>query len=269
MFVPKAYEMIDSYKLGHFDQYPPNTTRVYSNFTPRSMKYFKVPNEFKDDRVVVFGTQAFLQQLVDTFDTTFFNVEPNWEEVEQFFAPFCGRNGFNSAHLQALHKLGYLPLKIKSLPEGSLVPIGVPVMTITNTIDEFFWLPGFLETWLSAEQWKPMTSATTAFAYRRIAEHYTKLTGGSKEFIQWQVHDFASRGMSGLRDAAICGAGHLTSFTGTDNVTAVALVNRMYRGKETFVGGSVNASEHSVMCGNVLSISDEDFAKYEAEFDAR
>ena len=68
----------------------------------------------------------------------------------------------------------------------------------------------------------------------------------------WQGHDFSSRGMSGIQDAARTGAGHLLSFAGTDNITAVQLVNDAYHGKETFVGGSVPATEHSTMTSSIL-----------------
>lgn len=264
-----AYQLIDSYKLGHADMFPVNTTKVYSNFTPRSLKYLKTPDGIKVKGVVVIGIQMFLRELVDTFDKTFFSVTPDWDEISEFFAPFCGPNGFNVDRLKQLHELGYLPLHIKAIPEGSIVPAGVPVLTVTNTLPQFAWLPNFLETVLSSDLWKPMTTATIALTYRLVAEHYARMTGGSQEFIQWQCHDFSSRGMSGMSDAGKAGVGHLVCFTGTDNITAVAMVNAMYRGKETFVGGSVPASEHSVSVSNILSISDEDFAKYEAEFDSR
>lgn len=247
MFKPTALTSIDSYKLSHADQYPPGTTKVYSNFTPRSEQHFNVPDEYKDGKIVWFGLQGFLQELVAVFDETFFNVDINWDEVAAFYAPFCGPNGFNVKRLQELKALGYLPLKIKALPEATRVPIGVPVLTITNTLPEFYWLPNFLETWMSAELWKASTSATTSHVYRKIIDMYADMTGGSKEFVNWQGHDFSVRGMSGIEDAAKSGAGHLLSFTGTDNLPAVKYINDCYSGLTTFVGGSVPATEHSVM----------------------
>ena len=250
MFKQTALTSLDSYKLGHADQYPAGITKVYSNFTPRSESHFNVPAEYKDGKIVWFGLQMFLMELKEIWDETFFKLE--WEDVkaeaEQMYAPFCGPNGFNTDRLAELWGLGYLPLEIKALPEGSRVPIGVPVLTITNTIDAFAWLPNFLETWMSAELWKSCTSASTSFVYRKILNKYSALTGGFDGFIQWQGHDFSVRGMSGIADAAKSGAGHLLSFTGTDNIPAVKLINDCYKGKETFVGGSVPATEHSVMC---------------------
>lgn len=248
-FEQTALTSCDSYKISHADQYPAGTTKVYSNFTPRSLTHLNVPAEYKPTKVVWFGIQIFLNDLVDMWDRTFFS-QPKDAVIAEFIeivGPFCGPNGFNGQRLAELHDLGYLPLHIKALPEGSLVPTGVPVLTITNTVPEAYWLPNFLETWMSADMWKSSTSATISLAYRRIIDKYSELTGGSKEFVMWQGHDFSSRGMSGIADAARSGAGHLLSFAGTDNITAVKLIRDVYKGTETFIGGSVPATEHSVM----------------------
>ena len=250
MFNQTALTSVDSYKLGHADQYPAGTTKVYSNFTPRSEWHFNVPDQYKDGHITWFGLQGFLQEMRSVWNTSFFLVEKEdvLAEAAEIYAPFCGPNGFDTNRLEALWDLGYLPLEIKSLPEGARVPIGVPVLTITNTLPDFYWLPNFMETWLSTELWKSTTSASTSFVYRKIINRYAELTGGSKEFIDWQGHDFSMRGMSGVQDAAKSGAGHLISFTGTDNIAAVKYIRDAYRGKETFIGGSVPATEHSVMC---------------------
>ena len=245
-FTQTALTSIDSYKLGHAAQYPEGTTKVYSNFTPRSSKHYAGDADY----IVWFGLQAFLDELVSVWQETFFDqpVEVVTSEFAATVAPFCGPNGFDVSRLVQLHKLGYLPLEIKALPEGSRVNIGIPVLTITNTVPETFWLPNFLETWMSAELWKPSTSATVAYQYRTLINHYAQETGGSSLFTQWQAHEFSPRGMSGIADAAKSGAGALLSTTGSDNIPALKLVNDVYNGKATFVSGSVPATEHSVMC---------------------
>lgn len=245
-----ALTCIDSYKLGHADQYPPNTTKVYSNFTARSVNHLQVPYEFKGDSIVWAGIQNFLKELIALWEETFFS-RPKAEVIAEFaelVAPFVGPRGFDVSRLEYLHDLGYLPLEIKALPEGMVVPVGVPVLTITNTLAAAYWLPNFLETHLSSDLWKIPTSATISAYYRKIIEHYAELTGGDKAFIAWQGHDFSPRGMSGIEDSARSGFGHLLSFTGTDNIPAVRLALERYSGKQTFVGGSVPATEHSVMC---------------------
>jgi nicotinamide phosphoribosyltransferase len=140
-----------------------------------------------------------------------------------------------------------LPIEIKALPEGSLVDIKVPVLTIKNTLPEFFWLTNYLETAISTELWKPITTATTAFEYRKILTQYAKETGAPLDFVLWQGHDFSYRGLSGLNDAASA-SGHLVSFLGTDTIPAIDYLEAFYGGLNTFIGGSVPATEHSVMC---------------------
>ncbi|HSC36825.1 MAG TPA: nicotinate phosphoribosyltransferase, partial [Chitinophagaceae bacterium] len=154
-------------------------------------------------------------------------------------------------HIAALHDLGYLPLEIKAVPEGSLVPMRVPVFTTRNTVPEFFWLTNMLETLLSAILWKPCTSATTAFHYLKTFTQYAKETvGADAGFIPWQGHDFSFRGMSGIEDAVMSGAGHLLSFAGTDTIPAIDFLETFYRAdcEKELIGGSVPATEHSVMC---------------------
>jgi nicotinamide phosphoribosyltransferase len=165
---------------------------------------------------------------------------------------YLGKGAITFDHIAALHDLGYLPVRIKALPEGTLVPIGVPTFTITNTIPEFFWLPNFLETILSSLTWKQTTNATIAFEYRKI------LTAAAREtdpdlvdgFVQWQGHDFSFRGMDGPESAARSGAAHLLSFTGTDTIPAIDYLEEYYGADsdKELIGGSVPATEHSVMC---------------------
>ena len=239
----------DSYKLGHMAQYPKGTEMVYSNFTPRSMKYFAAPEKFKTNEIVWFGLQSVLMEMVALWNKSFFN--QNISDIEEKFmrrvAPFVGPSGFDFQKIRELHKYGRLPITIKSLPEGTRVPAGVPAMIIYNTDPKFYWVTNFLETYLSVELWKMSTAATTADLYYRIFDHYADKTGAPKEFIPWQSHDFSMRGLSCVQDAAKVGAAHLTSMMGTDNLPAVDFLEHFYDGKETFIGGSVPATEHSVM----------------------
>ena len=153
-------------------------------------------------------------------------------------------------HIRALHDLGYLPLELRALPEGTQVPIGIPMFVMWNTNPEFFWLTNYLETTLSSIVWGPSTAATLAKRYRRILEHWIGETGGDPDFIDWQGHDFSYRGMYGSEAAMLSGAGHLLSFTGTDTVPAIDFLEDFYNADSDneLVGGSVPATEHSVMC---------------------
>lgn len=242
--------LTDFYKTGHIRQYPENTSFVYSNWTCRSDKFTSVLNDF-DHKVVFFGLQGVCQWLLrDTWEREFFN-KPKEKVLRRIQKRMDGSLGPGAVSLDswgALHDLGYLPVLIKALPEGSRVNIRIPMWTIQNTLPEFFWVTNYLETQLSAELWHPMTSATTAYEYRRLFKKYANLTGSPLEFIPWQGHDFSFRGMSGVSSAAQSGAAHLLSFTGTDTIAAIDYLEDYYRGDETFIGGSVPATEHSVMC---------------------
>jgi len=242
---------IDFYKADHRRQYPAGTTEVYSNFTPRSTKHLNVEKDLYDGKVVFFGLQAFIKSfLMEAFDDSFFK-----QPLERVLKQYKRRMdtslfvNFDVSHIEALHNLGYLPIRIKALPEGAKVKPGVPVFTIVNTKPEFFWLTNYLETVISAEIWKKMVNATVASHYRGIFVKYAIETGAPLDFVGWQGHDFSFRGMSGWNDASTSGMAHLTSFVGTDVVAAIDAMEDFYgaNADKELVGGSVPATEHSVM----------------------
>ncbi len=240
---------IDFYKADHRRQYPAGTQFVYSNFTPRSSRLAPVADSF-DDRVVFVGLQGFIKNyLIKAWDEGFFN-QPKDEVIAKYkkrMDKSLGEGAIPLDHIEALHDLGYLPLKIKALPEGSRVNIKVPMFTVINTMPEFFWLTNYIETAISAEIWKPSTTATIALEYRKLFTEYAIKTGAPLEFVDIQGHDFSSRGMSGIVDAAQSGLGHLTSFIGTDTVAAIDYAEEVYNASDDIVGVSVPATEHSVM----------------------
>ena len=166
---------------------------------------------------------------------------------KHLFNTFFGENRVNIKHFEDLHDLGYLPIHIKSLPEGSVVPAKVALMTITNTDDRFAWLTNYLETQISADLWKPATVATIARAYRRLADEWAMKTVGNTAGVEFQCHDFSMRGMDSVEAVISSGLGHLTSFSGSDSLPAIHGA-RKYYGADGFVAGSVPATEHSVMC---------------------
>ena len=158
----------------------------------------------------------------------------------------------DATHIGELHDLGYLPIKIKAIKEGALVPIKVPMLTIENTKPEFFWLTNYLETLMSCQLWMPATSATLAFEYRKILEEFARATNGDVSIVPFQGHDFSMRGMSSLEAAKSSGAGHLLSFTGTDTIPAILYLEDHYNAdiEKELVGTSIPATEHSVMCAH-------------------
>lgn len=239
--------LTDYYKVGHVFQYPSNTTLVYSNLTPRKSRFDHI------DEMVFFGLQYFIKEyLIDYFNKNFF-AQPKEKALASYMRRIVTSLGADLPtyeHLEKLHELGYLPIEIKALPEGSRVPMRVPCITIVNTIPEFYWITNFLETILSAIIWQPCTSATIAYEYRKLLNRYAAETGMPMEFVPWQGHDFSFRGMSSLESAVISGMGHLLSFTGTDTIPAIDALEQYYHAnaEKELIGGSVAATEHSVMC---------------------
>ncbi len=236
--------LIDWYKNGHIDQYPKGITQVWSNWTPRTSR---IPD---CEGVVNFGlTYLVKEYLQDRFEKEFFsqNLTVILNEYKLVVSCALGIENPRTDHIEALHKLGYLPLRIYSLPEGETVPLNIPPIILTNTHPDFFWLPNYFETLLSAILWKPSTSATTARRYRELfMRHARRANEMNFDFVDWMGHDFSFRGMSGTEDAILSGMGHLLSFSGTDTVPAI-LAARKYYGAHSNVGGSVPATEHSVM----------------------
>lgn len=240
---------IDFYKADHRRQYPEGTSLVYSNFTPRDARHAEwIPG---NKGVVFFGLQAFMVAFLRNLWRDKFFSMPLEYVMKRYGARMdkaLGKGAIPLDHIEALHKLQYLPIRIKALPEGTMVPYGVPMLTIENTAPEFFWLTNYLETILSASLWHPCTSATTAWWYKEQFLEHCKRTGSPVDFVPWQGHDFSFRGQTSLDGAVASGAGHLLSFTGTDTVAAIDFIEKYYRPDTEFIGGSVPATEHSVMC---------------------
>jgi len=243
---------IDGYKVDHRRQYPNNTQVVFSNLTARSTRR---PNT---EKVVFAGLQYFVKEyLMNQWQQNFFNkdIEDVIVSFKRRIDNYLGPNNVGDQHIRDLHKLGYLPITILALPEGTEYPIKVPSLVIWNTEEEFGWFTNYLETILSTSIWGMCTSATTAHQYKKILQKYAMETTGSTEFVQWQGHDFSFRGMFGMEAACMSSAMHLLSFTGTDTIPAIDFLEQYYNAdcEKELIGGSVAATEHSVACANIGS----------------
>lgn len=246
----------DGYKQSHVHLYPQagsgrgdntGTTRILINWTNRDHKYLP-----ESTHAVVFGVQAFTQQYLTEAWAPFFaaDVDEVCALIDAELLAYFGPNDLGTDHFRALHQLGYLPLRVRALPEGTLAPIGVATVTIENTHDAFYWLPNYIETALSATIWHPATVATIAVAYRDLLEDWAEWTDpDGAAGIDYQAHDFSMRGQTSLNTAAISAMGHLLSFLGSDSMGAFDAVRRYYPGPDnSTVAASVPATEHSVMC---------------------
>jgi nicotinamide phosphoribosyltransferase len=247
-----AINQTDGYKVDHRSQYPEGTELVYSNFTPRSTAH-SAKVDGVDNKIVVFGQQYFVKWfLIETFNKEFFN-KPKDEVVAKYkrrIEGYLGPDAITYEHIEALHDLGYLPISIRALPEGSVVDERIATIVLENTLPEFFWVTNFLESVMSCMMWLPSTSATTARKYRILLEKYANETGGDLTFVPLQGHDFSFRGMAGIQASQMSGAGHLLSFVGTDTIPAIDFLEDYYNAdcEKELIGCSVPATEHSVMC---------------------
>lgn len=246
----------DFYKVGHPEMYHEKMTFLYSSLICRSDKYatdLKF-NPWYEPKVIIFGTQYIVKNfLIENFNENFFNRELSDVLREYDRRVNSSIGGVDISHVEKLHKLGYLPIELKAIEEGSFVNLQIPVVTVKSTHPDFAWLVNSLETTLLNELWKMITIATVSFNYRQILDHFAAETSDDLSFVDFQGHDFSMRGQDGLNDAMTSGAAFLTSFKGTDSIPSLDFLEYYYGGRiEDPLGHSVYASEHSVMCSSIL-----------------
>jgi len=243
--------VIDFYKAGHYFMQPRAVETVYSTWTARSNKYHP-----GCEHTVVFGHQGFVKEyLVDFWNTEFF--QKPIEELRESFNKIMN-NCFNPIYadfsrFERLHELGYLPIAVWGVPEGSVVTIRVPQAVIYNTHPEFGWLPQYLEDMWTNHNWLPSTSATTAYYRRKDLEMFFNETCDDPTAIRRSNGDFSMRGMCGEDSAYISSAGHLLSFDRTATVDANGYLEQYYGADiENRPPGHGNPSlEHSVVCQGI------------------
>ncbi len=248
--------LIDFYKAVHAEMLPKGITKSVSYFTPR-MSRVKRWNE-----VVMFGLQGFIKTyLIDYFNEEFF--DKPFEEVmagyKRIMDATLGAEAYKIEKVERLHKLGYLPIEIFALPEGTPVPMHVPMFGITNTHPEFAWLPQSLESLISAESWHPMLAATVGHTYREIVNRYYDLTCDDGIPRARALGAFDFRGEECTESAVKAGAGWCLSFLNTATVPTIPYLEQNYGcdcTKEPVAFGSPS-TEHSVMCSNFAVDGDE------------
>jgi nicotinamide phosphoribosyltransferase len=253
--------LCDFYKTVHAEMLPDGITKSMSYYTPRMSRV----NRW--DSVVMFGLQMFCKTwLIDYFNQNFFGVPENdvVSEYERVLKATLGSNVVHSEKIRKLHRLGYLPIEIDSLPEGTLVPVHVPMFGITNTHPDFAWLPQALESLISAEMWYPQITATVGHTYREIVNKYYSETceDGIQRSRALGAFDF--RGDMCFDAALKAGAGWCLSFLNTATVPVIPYLERMFNcdcTKEPVAYGAVS-TEHFVMCSNfAVDGNQEDFLR--------
>ena len=249
--------LIDFYKAVHAEMLPKGITKSVSYFTPRMSRVKRW------DKVVMFGLQGFIKTyLIDYFNEEFFGKSFPLiiADYERIMDATLGKGVYNIDKIKKLHMLGYLPIEIVALPEGTLVPMHVPMFGITNTHPDFAWLPQALESLISAEMWHPMLAATVGYTYRQIVNEYYDLTCDDEVSRARALGSFDFRGEECLQSAVKAGAGWCLSFLNTATVPAIPYLEQMYNcdcTKEPVAFGSPS-TEHSVMCSNYAVDGDEE-----------
>ncbi len=248
--------LIDFYKAVHAEMLPKDITRSVSYFTPR-MSRVKMW-----DKVVMFGLQGFIKEyLIDRFNNNFFALplEDVISEYRRIMDAALGAKAYKIDKIEKLHKLGYLPIEIVSLPEGARVPMHVPMFGITNTHPDFAWLPQSLESLISAESWHPMLAATVGATYREIVDRYYSKTCDDSLPRSRALGAFDFRGEECTISAIKAGSGWCLSFLNTATVPTIPYLEKYYNcdcTKEPVAFGSPS-TEHSVMCSNFAVDGDE------------
>lgn len=220
----------DSYKASMFKQYPAGSEIVFSYIESRGGLY---------DSTVFFGLQAFIKEYLLT---------PVTQADVDYAAKFWALHGepFNKEGWEYIvNELGgKLPIKIRAVAEGTVVPVKNVLATIENTDPKCFWLTTWIETALLRAIWYPTTVATQSYSIKRVIKDYLERTG-DVQGLAFKLHDFGSRGVSSFESAALGGMAHLVNFMGSDTVTGVLAANEYYN--EPTAGFSIPASEHSTI----------------------
>jgi nicotinamide phosphoribosyltransferase len=220
----------DSYKVSMFKQYPAGTTGVYSYIESRGGRY---------NRTVFFGLQAFIKEyLLEAITQSDIDIA---DEILALHGEPFNRAGWQ--YILDKHN-GRLPVVIRAVPEGTVVPVSNVLATIENTDPECFWLTTWLETALLRAIWYPTTVATQSWTIKRVILDYLEKTG-DPGLIDFKLHDFGARGVSSMESAAIGGASHLVSFMGTDTISGVLYAREFYNAGVS--GFSIPAMEHSTV----------------------
>jgi nicotinamide phosphoribosyltransferase len=237
--------LADGYKVGHYNMYQDGVEVVYSNFTPRANKYAPKGNNGK---VLNFGHQYAIRFIVEHFNENFFSKpkEQIISEIKENFSAYLGVD-YDTKHIEDLWDLGYLPLEIRSLDEGTESAIKIPVLFLYNTDERFAWVTNYIETILSNLLWQPITTATNVLIMKRIVKDAVLKTDKDNiAIIDHMLHDFAMRGLTGLDATIGSGMAFASVSKGSDSLPVIQASKHYYDINETPIF-SVRASEHSQM----------------------
>ena len=256
---PCTLLLTDFYKLCHMNMYDKRVVRMTSYLTPRGSRF---PEQ---EWILMFGLQMFVHKyLLKDFDNNFFTLP--WEEIEEQYKTVLEKSLLYSEReysqtlekVKALHDLGYLPIKVRGLPEGKKVPVGVPCVEISVTDDRFAWVGQAVECLLSCSIWHPMVSATVGYRYRELAHDFA-VKSSDKSDGTMSMCDFSLRGQESIESAIASSVGWLASMKNSSTVPARALIEECYPAtdKDALQVYGLTSTEHSVMTTDFAINGDE------------
>ena len=248
--------LLDYYKTTHHEQYPQGITKIVAYYTPRMSRISD------EDTLIMFGLQAFIKQyLIKAFNENFF-AKPKDElllEYQRVIDNTLGKGIVDYHKIEKLHDLGYLPIEIKAVAEGTRVPVKVPMFAVANTHKDFAWLVNTLENTLSCTLWHAQLSANVGYRYRKIVNKYYDISVENDIPRNRAVGDFSMRGQESCESAIKSSAGFCLSFVNTATVPAILFLEEYYNcdcATEPVAFGAIS-TEHSVMNSNYAIDGDE------------
>ena len=239
MYNNNILTLTDSYKSTHWKQYPKGSTKVYSYLESRGGKF---------NNTMFYGLQYFIKQYLSGQVVT----EEKIQKAKKFWDAHLGPGLFNESgwrHILDKHD-GHLPVRIKAVPEGTIVKTGNVLVTVENTDPDVPWLTNFLESIL-LQVWYPITVGTLSREVKKNLINYLKKTTSYNPeeisgVVAFMLHDFGFRGVSSVESSGLGGSSHIINFMGTDTVPAILFAQEFYN-TENPLAFSIPASEHSTM----------------------
>lgn len=204
----------DAYKVTHWLQRPEGLTKFYSYGEPRLGG--------QHDKICFFGLQYIIKE--------YFMRKVTQEDIDRGFKrskSVFGNEYYFPKHIwEKVRDLGYFPLRIKAIKEGTILNTSNVCFTIEATEEWFADMVSHFEDWLMW-QWYSTGVATRAFNIKtNIKKSFDESC--DNPFLQFAVNDFGLRGATFNEGASVGGAAHLIFFDGSDNIPAMDFIEEYY-----------------------------------------
>lgn len=252
-----ALLLSDTYKQIHRKIYPKGLSKLVSYWVPRRSMF-----SGENDKMIFFGLQGFIKEyLIDYFNDNFFKLSEQEviESYKRYMNIQLGEENYDLESMIELHKLGYLPIELRALPEGTAVNMGIPCVEITNTNDKFAWVTQWVECLIQSSLWKSCCHATIGYKYHNLAQSFYIKTVDENISSFDAMADFGMRGMSCIDEAIHASAAWLLSFNKTSTIPAIPYIEQIYLTDcvKNGIGKGAVSTEHSCQGANYMVDGDE------------